>query len=247
MPATTTALGIVTRAMKAIQALGSGETPSAAEASDGLDAFNAMLDSWSNEGLASYETLETSFTLTVGTSQYTCGAGGTASTTRPLSVEQAYIQDTGGNNYMMTILPRDKWNEIGNRSSTITSQIPNVLFYDAQYPVGVINIFPTPLIAYTCFFDSRLQQVTFSTLTQSLSMPPGYERAYVSNLAMEMVLLGFETTLDGKQLTLLANVASDSKKNIKTTNITEQIVDYDPMLVSRAKSTYNIYRDSGGG
>jgi hypothetical protein len=45
------ALDIVTRAMKAIQALGSGEVPSAAEANDGLVAFNALLDSWSNDNL----------------------------------------------------------------------------------------------------------------------------------------------------------------------------------------------------
>lgn len=244
---TVSAQDIVTRAMKAIQALGSGEVPSAAEATDGLVAFNAMLDSWSNDGLASYVVQERSFPLTVGAASYTIGAGGTINTTRPQDITQSYIQDTGGNNYLMTILPRDKWNQIGNRSSTITSQIPTALFYDPQFPLGVINIFPTPLIAYTCFFDGTQDQTTFTTLTQNLAMPPGYERAYVSNLAMEMVLLGFETTLDQKQLALLAKVASDSLASIKSNNITEQIADYDPALVSRAKSTYNIFRDSGGG
>src|SRR4051812_42630058 len=110
---TVSALDIVTRAMKAIQALGTGEVPSAAEANDGLTAFNAWLDSQSNDALSAYQTQEQSFTLTVGTSQYTCGSGGTASSTRPLEITQAYIQDTGGNNYLMTILPRDKWNQIG--------------------------------------------------------------------------------------------------------------------------------------
>lgn len=244
---TVTALDIVTRAMRAIQALGSGEVPSANEATDGLIALNAMLDSWSNDGLASYRSVENSFPLTVGTSSYTVGSGGTVNVVRPLDITQAYIQDTGGNNYDMTILPRDKWNQIGNRSSTITSQIPSVLFYDPQFPLGVINVFPTPLIAYTCFFDGTLDQTTFSALTTLLAMPAGYERAYVSNLAMEMVLLGFETTLDQKQLAMLADVASKSLASIKSTNITEQVSDYDPALVSRAKSTYNIYRDSGGG
>jgi hypothetical protein len=42
----------------------------------------------------------------------------------------------------MEVVPRDKWNQIGNRSSTITSQIPSVLFYDPQFPLGVINVFP---------------------------------------------------------------------------------------------------------
>lgn len=238
---------IITRSMRAIQALGSNEVPSAAEANDGLVAFNAWLDSLSNEGLASFVVLERSFTLTVGTASYTIGSGGTINSTRPQDITQAYIQDTGGNNYLMTILPRDKWNQIGNRSSTITSQIPTALFYDPQFPLGVINIFPTPLIAYTCFFDSTQDQTTYTGLTTALSLPPGYERMYVANFAMELVLLGFETTLDQKQLAMLAQVASESKANIKSTNIQEEISDYDPMLVSRAKSTYNIFRDSGGG
>lgn len=244
---TVTAKDLITRAMRAIQALGSGEVPSAAEANDGLVALNALLDSWSNDGLTSYLVLERSFSLTVGTSSYSIGSTGTIVATRPQDITQAYIQDTGGNNYMMEVLPRDKWNQIGNRSSTITSQIPSVLFYDPQYPLGVINIFPTPLIAYTCYFSSTQDQTRFTDLTTAVSAPPGYERAYVSNLAMEMVLLGFETTLDQKQLAMLAKVASDSLASIKSNNITEQIVDYDPALVSRAKSTYNIFRDSGGG
>lgn len=238
-----TASDIITRSMKALQVVGGNEVPSATEANDGLIAFNAMLDSWSNENLFAYAVQEQSFTLVVGTNQYTIGSGGVINVTRPLDIVQAYVQDASNNNFMMTILPRDKWNQIGDRSTNITSQLPDTLFYDPQYPLGVINIFPTPLLGYTVFFDSMLQQNQFSSLTAALTMPPGYELAYVSNLAMQMVLLGFQTTLDAKQLALLDKTASDSKAAIKRTNIRENIADYDPAIVSRSYYSYNIFRD----
>ena len=243
-----TAQQIITRSMKALQVLGNTETPSAAESNDALVAFNAMLDSWSNMGLAAYRVDENSFPLVVGTSSYTVGSGGDVNIERPLEITEAYIQDTGGNNYEMKIMPRDWWNKIGNRSSTITSQIPDVLFYDPQYPLGVINIFPTPLIAYTCYFDGMLDQPTFATLATDLAMPKGYERAYVLNLAVEIAsMMGIPIPAVAAGQKNIAMLAAEALAAIKTTNMKEQIAEYDPMLVSRANSTYNIYRDSGGG
>lgn len=231
--------------MQALGILGRTEVPSAGESNDALVAFNAMLDSWSSgEDLLSYVVLERSFTLTVGTPSYTIGTGGVINTTRPADIIEAYVRDTGGNNFLMEVVTRDKWNQIGNRSSTITSQIPDTLFYDPQYPLGVINIFPTPLLAYSLFYDSTQDQVDPSALTTTISVPPGYERAYVLNLALELMGIGFPCMLDPKQLTMLVNNASDAKANIKRTNTKEVIVDCDAALLSNASPTYNIFRDS---
>lgn len=238
-----TANQIITRAMQALGILGRTETPSAGEANDGLTAFNAMLDSWSGgEDLMSYVVLERSFPLVVNTNSYTIGTGGVVNVARPNDITQAYIRDSIGNNFLMDILPRDKWNQIGNRSTTMTSQIPDTMFYDPQYPLGVINIFPTPLLTYTCFFDSTQDQVDFASLTTSLSAPPGYERCYVLNLALEMMGAGFPCMLDEKALMRLINNASDAKANVKRTNIKEVLADYDDAIVSRPECTYNIYR-----
>lgn len=239
----TTANQIITRAMQALGILGRTEVPSAGESNDGLTAFNSMLDSWSSgENLLSYVVLERSFPLVANTASYTIGTGGTINSARPVDITQAYIRDFIGNDFLLDILPRDKWNQIGNRSSTITSQIPDTLFYDPQYPLGVINIFPTPLLTYTCFFDSTQAQVDFSLLTTTLSAPPGYERAYVLNLALELETAGFPCLLDEKAYMRLVNNASDAKANIKRANIKEVIADYDEAVVSHAQSTFNIYR-----
>lgn len=240
----TTVTQVLTRAAKAIRYLGRGQTLTANDATDALACFNAMLDSWSNENLMSYVVLENSFTLTVNVSQYTVGSGGTVNVTRPLNITQAYVQDTNGNNYIMNLRTRDWWNQIGNRSATITSQIPTDLFYDPQYPLGVINIFPTPLIAYTVFFDYTQDQVDYTTLTTTISLPEGYEEAYVKNLALQMISEGFPAMLSDKEMAVLVDAARTAKANVKRTNIKDVIANYDAQIVSRSFASYNIYRDS---
>lgn len=240
----TTTSDIITRSLKLLQAIGGTETPKADEANDGLVAFNMMLDSWSNEGLASYAIGEGSFPLQIGVQSYTIGPGGTINATRPFDIVQAYVRDTGNNNFGLKIIPRDKWNEIGNRGSTITSQIPSVLFYDPQYPLGIINIFPTPSIAYTCFYDNTTNQVTSASLSTVIAMPPGYERAYVYNLAVEISsMFGIPIPPAAPGAKNVGQIAAEAYANIKRTNIVEVISEYDPAIVLRGAATYNIYRD----
>ena len=238
---------LITRAMKALQALGATEVPTAAEANDGLTALNALLDSWSLEGLNTYEVLERSFGLQIAKSSYTIGVTGSPdiNSTRPIAITQAYIQDANSNNFPMTILSRDRWNLIGNRGASIQSQIPDTLFYDPQFPLGVINIFPSPLLTYTLFFDSALNQVTFATLTTNLSMPPGYERAMVYNLAVEInSMFGIPIPPSGPGQKNITQLAQESLGNVKRANITEVVSEYDGAIVSRSYATYNIFRDN---
>jgi hypothetical protein len=240
----TTASQIITRAAKTLRYLGRDEVLTAQDANDGLIAFNAMLDSWSNENLFSYVVLERSFVLSVAVNSYTIGSGGVINTTRPLDITQAFVRDAGGNDFLMNIKTRDWWNQLGNRSATITSQIPTDLFYDPQYPLGVINIFPTPLIGYTVFYSSMQQQVDPSALTTSISMPEGYERAYVLNLALDLQTAGFPCLLDEKDYAKLTENARESKAAVKRTNIKDVIANYDAAIVSKSYATYNIFRDS---
>jgi hypothetical protein len=243
----TTANDLITRSMRLLQALGSTEVPTASESNDGLVALNAMLDSWSLDDLVSYEIEEQSFPLSPGTSAYTIGVGGVINTVRPQEIVQAYVRDSGNNNFLMRLVPRDKWNQIGNRGPTITSQIPNTMFYDPQYPLGIINIFPTPLLPYTCFFSNVLNQVTLATLTTNIAMPVGYERAYVFNLAVEISsMFGIPIPPVGPGQKNVAQLAQESLAAVKSNNIKDVISNYDAAIVSRSYATYNIYSDTFG-
>lgn len=238
----TTAADILNRAGRALGYLGRTEVMGAQDATDALNTFNALLDSWTTEFLTSYATLQRSFVVTAGTQSYTIGTGGVINSARPTDITGAFIRDSNNNDYPMRIIPQDEWDNIGTKY--ITSQIPDTLFYDSQYPLGIINIFPVPLLNYTVFFDSVINQVTFSTLTQTLIMPPGYERAFILNLAIELMSAGFPCLLDANGLANLRANAMEAKGNIKRQNIKEVLADYDPYVVSRSNATYNIYSDS---
>jgi hypothetical protein len=240
-----TAQSLIQTSMELLGVYASGENMTAADSSRGLQVLNAMLDSWSNESLFCYAIQETSFPLVVGQAQYTIGPGGQINAVRPLRIIDgpgaAYIQDTNQNNYPVEVIPRDRWNMIGLRTNT--SDIPDTLFYDPQYPLGIINIFPVPLISYLCFFDAYLQFSDFSALTSPMSLPPGYELAIYTNLAIMLKPFFKDAQIDP----LIIEMASVSKATIKRNNIRSNTAVYDPEMVSRAAPTYNIYRDATGG
>ena len=231
---------IVLRAGQALGYKGRNETLSAADATDALNAFNGMLDSWSGEGLASFANQTISATLTIGTQSYTIGSGGTINTTRPDNIVQAWIRDSNNLDFPVSIVPQDEWNGIVMKSNT--SQIPQVLFYDPQYPLGIIYLFPVPSAAYTLMFNAIIQQSTYSSLPMSLSVPPGYERAYILNLALDLMTAGFPCLLKDKEYVRLVENAAEAKANIKRKNIKEVISFYDGAVLG-VGVPYNIYND----
>ena len=238
----TTVADILTASGRTLGYLGRTESMAAADAVDGLACFNRLLDSWSNEFLMSYVTLQRSFTLTVGTQTYTIGAGGTINSTRPSNIISAFLRDSNGLDYPMEVIPREKWDGIGDKTNT--SQMPFYLFYDSQYPLGIINIFPSPLLAYTVFFNTTTDQVDYSLLTTSLALPVGYERAFVLNLALEMQTAGFPCLLDEKSYARLIENASNAIANVKRANQKEYLADIDPAITLNNNPWYNIFSDS---
>ena len=237
----TTAIDIITDALQKLGVYAPGETITSADSTRALVVLNDMLDSWSNENLSCYANLEQSLTLAVGVSQYPLGPGSSYSPVRPLEVSSttgsAYVQDSTGNNYPCDILEQDEWNLIGLR--TVTSNIPSAIFYDPQYPQGILNVFPVPnLGGYKLFWDSRLQLAEFPTLFASVSLPLGYVSAIKYNLAIESSpYFGVEPSK------VVMAMAAQHKANVQRTNIKVSPACYDPELVSRATPTYNIYRD----
>lgn len=64
---------IISRALKDIGALESGETPTPDAAQDAFDMLNDLIDQWSNEDMMVYNTTEIIFPLISGQVQYTIG------------------------------------------------------------------------------------------------------------------------------------------------------------------------------
>jgi len=69
-------IDIISRALKDIGALETGETPTSDAAQDAFDMMNDLLDQWSNEDMMVFYKTEIVFPITPGQSQYTIGPTG---------------------------------------------------------------------------------------------------------------------------------------------------------------------------
>lgn len=221
-----------------------GETIATADQTRAFNALNQFMDVCANHSQLSYAITEQSGPLVIGQSAYTIGSGGNFNMLRPLRIitgpGAAYVQDANSNNYDVDVVERDRWNMIGDR--TTTSQIPTTIFYDPQYPLGIINVFPVPLAAYTLFWDSYLQIGQFAAVGTTIALPPGYIDMLQHNLAVRLgpFFKNQPVSQDIKDL------ARETLAAVKRTNTREVIATFDSEIVARATPTYNIYRDRQG-
>lgn len=239
-----TAGSMIQDTLEAMKVYAPGVAVNAADSARMLSVMQQMLDSWSNQPYACYANLEQSFPLVANKRSYTIGPSGAPDITAPRPLEimigpgRAYLTDTNNNRFAIDVIEQDEWNLIG--LLTETSQLPDRLFYDPQYPLGIINIFPTPLIAYTVSFDARLQLQAISNLSTVFSLPPGYMEAIKDNL----IIRAWKYFKQGAPGQDLKDAAGTSLANIKRVNIKQSPARYDSAVVSRVQGGYNIYTDS---
>jgi hypothetical protein len=177
----TTALGIIKSAMRKAGALGVGDTPSAAESTDGLEMLNDLLASLSNDSLVVYARTTESFTLVAGTLAYTIGAGATFNTVRPIKIVSAYVR-SGTVDYPLQIVSDEQYATVTLKS---TQGIPEFINYTNAFPQATINLYPSPASGYTLYLVTE-KALTSLALADTVSLPPGYRRMLVYNLTVDL-------------------------------------------------------------
>lgn len=176
-----TALDLIKSAMRKVGVLTKTESPTSDEAVDALATLNAMLDSWANDSVnVPYRTLE-SFTLTAGTANYTIGTGGAFNTTKPILIKSAYLRD-GTTDSPIDIISDEEYSLISQKA---TQGDPDRLNFSNAYPLATIRLYPVPSSAYTLYVLSEKIIGNYS-LSTTVSLPPGWERAIVYQLAVEL-------------------------------------------------------------
>jgi hypothetical protein len=237
----TTALDLIQDSLEMLGVYGPGDAISSADSSRSLIVLNDMLDSWSNESLTCFAWLQQQFALAVNVTQYTCGPGGTVSNVRPLRVSDsagsAYILDQNNNKYPMDVVDQLTYNL--RTTAAVNSNLPDTLFYDPQFPLGIVNIWPTPSEIFEVYFFSYLQLAEFATIYTNVSLPPGYNLAIKTNLAVALKPYFTSAQLDP----VIIKRAAESLGNVKRNNNRTQRSIYEPEIIARGQSTYNIRSD----
>lgn len=178
----TTALDIITQAMRKCGILAVNEAPTSEEANDALAALNEMLASWSNDSLMCYARVWESFTLSAGVGSYTIGAAQTFNTVRPIFVAGSYLRNVSTDTPVKVVTDEIYTQQIAEKS---TQGIPELLSLDNAFPYGTVRLWPVPSSAYTLFMLNEKQLSSF-TLNQTVSLPPGWKRALIYNLPDEI-------------------------------------------------------------
>lgn len=198
-----TAADLVKSALKKIGAISQQETPSAAEAADGLEELNDILEDWSNDGFMIFEEKIEEFTFTPGTGAYNIGTGATFDTARPQLILGAKVKRAGeATEFALDIFGLQEWGGITLR--TAQSELPLAVYYNETYPNGQLNFYPVPSAANK-FLLYSLKPLTAVIAATTMSYPPGYRRAL--KLALATALAPEFGKGDNSKLEDLANKA----------------------------------------
>jgi hypothetical protein len=208
--ATTTAGDLIRKALGKLLVIGTQDTLSSSEMDDGLDALNLMLDSWRLERLSLWSMTQASKVLTGGVASYTIGPGADIDTIRPTQIQDAYVR--GANvDYPVDVIGQVQYDSIAYKPTT---GIPRKMFYSAAYPIGTLNLYPVPISsAYTLFLNYYGEIESFTNIADAYSLAPGYARAVIFNLAVDLAP-DFNKTAPPE----VVKMAAQSKRYIKRIN-----------------------------
>lgn len=175
----TTALSIVTDALKEICVLAEGDTPTASMSNDALRQLNRFCDLISNEQSFAYYPSLSQRTLT-GESSFTIGPTGDVVVARPIKIETAFL-DRQGITYPVRVVDNQIFDSIVYKGATGANTA--YLWYEATEPNGIVHLWPL-CSGVTLNLRTINQVANFAALNTDLTLPPGYEEALVKNLAV---------------------------------------------------------------
>lgn len=189
----TTARDIVTGAARLLGVVRKGVALDDDEATDGLEALNAMLLSWSSSSLNNIAGIRDVFTLTGGTASYTISETGSPTVTAivPTKIVSAYITE-GSIDYPLIEISSEEYEAISMKTISGRPEYFNYTTGEDLEPIngsldynGKIRLYPVPT-GGTLNTLSEKPILRFATLNESNNLLPTWLRAIKYNLAIDM-------------------------------------------------------------
>jgi len=224
-----TARAVIESSLRLTGVLASGESSPAAEANDALDILNDLIESLNNERLMIPELTRDTYTLTANQAAHTIGPSGSSpdlTGDRPIRIEAASLIESGEDTeHPMTILTFKQWQAIPDK--TVTSAIPDYLWYETEVTIGRIHLYPVPTAAQTLVLYTWNALGTFAALTTDITFQPGYKRMLRYNLAVDLAP-EYGRSVDPD----VRRIALESKEVLKSQNAPMEDLRCDPAVVA---------------
>lgn len=237
------AIDLITRSMKMIGALASGEVPTDSEAADALNSVNEMLDSWTSEKLTVFKISIEEFALTPLTQVYTMGPGGLFNTTRPSKIDRISIVSLT-NPVQPLELPMElytDWTWQQQPVKNIQTTLPTAVYDDGGYPLRSLSYWPIPTVPVNTRIYSWTALTQFPDLVTDINFPPGYPEAIRYNLALRLIAEmpgGYNPVM----IAATQPLAVESLARIKSMNIPVIEAFCDAAITGKG-ARYNYYSD----
>lgn len=221
---------LITDALERIGAEAGGETPNATDSQRAFRALNDLVESWSLERGLIWSLTKESLALT-GAESYTVGQDGTPSfsTVRPLQLDYSTYFTTGGQDFPVAIWTREEYMAQSLKSQS--GVVPAGIYLDDTYPNAVLYVYPA--VTGTLVLSSWKPLTAFTSLSQTVALPPGYKRALELSLAEDLVPI-FDLPMPQS----LPRLAMNARRAIKNKNAPSTTMSLPRELMGRAR--FNI-------
>ena len=182
----TTALNIITDALELIGIYGPGDQLSAADSARSLFVLNAMIDEFASQSILIYALESLTAPVTSGNAQYTIGESGASVTAqRPAKIaygDAAASITVGGTTTYVNVVSAIEYQSLAGFSPG--SGTPDTLWYNPAYPLGMLNLLPTPSANGTLSFAAWQRIASFPALTTAATLATGALDGIRYNLAV---------------------------------------------------------------
>lgn len=233
----TTPVELINLALKQAGVLGMGQTATPEDIADSFKLLNMMLAQWSIRRNIVHQIVDTAF-IGNGSQTYTVGPGAQFNVSRPANLVSAYCRQLGTPglpvDYPLDLL--HSITDFSRLSLKTMASLPCAVWYDPQFPVGVLHVWPVPDSQYEVHIQSLAPIKNFDTAYDDLLLPGEYEEAIVLNLAARLCLHYTLPVPAG-----LPELAKASLDAIRAGNIQVAQLRMPRGLANRG--TYNFYTD----
>lgn len=237
----TTPADIISRALRDAGIVGKGQSPLAEDTNDAFNRMNMMISQWNVKRWLIYDMITTSVVST-GATSYTIGAGGNFNVARPNRLQSAYVRLLNAGAGLLVDVPLtiiDAQEDYDRITVKNLGTFPDYVFYKSEYPLGKLFFWPVPNASIYQMFVSTLHQIDrFTSLTQTINLPPEYEAALHYNLAVRLAAANRKPPNE-----VAVALARDSLEVLRKANM--QLMNMVMPYELKTGLGYNIYSDRG--
>lgn len=209
--------------------------------------FQNQIDAWQADRLTLSVQGQTPITWPSSTSTQTVGPGGNINIQRPVWINTINYVNPGSSPAVEVIMgPMDQNSYASQSIKALQSGLPQEFFYQTSTDtaLGSLFLWPQPTQQMTLQLYAPKGVTVPTTLDDVLLGPPGYQEAFMYQLALRL-LTPFSKQVSA--IPLLPKMADDAYARMKRPNNMPGLLGVDAALIPTTGGGYDIYTDTTRG